>query len=131
MAAKENNMDEYLDSLFIQHQAFIKIFRTINSSRAILQQEFSSIQESEEVQQFQIASFLKSITEAINKMNEDLSSLNKLKFVTLPNIENLEELKETIATHGRFSNPFSLDNKATSYFTNSSFILFYLHKFHF
>ncbi|MDB9744120.1 M48 family metallopeptidase [Fibrobacterales bacterium] len=108
--AQKSGQLEHLQSLFTQHKTFVSLFRTINSSRAILEQELSVIQESEEIEQFQIATFLKSITEALTKMNEDLNSLNKLQFVPLPNIETLEVLKESITDGGRFANPFSLDN---------------------
>jgi len=99
--AKEQNQEKELQNLYIQHQHISALYRQAAHVKSSIYNRLQELQ-SREVEQNEVLSFGYAVNNQITDLNKRLNDFNSIAFVSLPNIHNLQELKEAIIENGEF-----------------------------
>jgi hypothetical protein len=100
--AKEIGKESELKNILDQHRMLTEIYQTINGEKSRIFQHLEAIQKKEELQESELNAFGRDITSTITDFNKLLDRLDNEKFIPLPNIENIQDLKEAITKNGVF-----------------------------
>ena len=100
--AKEIGKEPKLKSILNQHRMLTGIYQTINIEKSRIFQHLEAIQQKDDLTESELNSFGRNITSTILDFNKLLDRLDIKNFVPLPNIENIQDLKEAITENGVF-----------------------------
>ncbi len=100
--AKRLGKDHILLDRYLLHRAIEKIYRAVSGTKAGIYERVAKAQEQGEVDHGVINAIMHDIKGAIRALNEDMDALDGVKFVPLPNIDSVEDLKRAIVEGGRF-----------------------------
>ncbi len=99
--AKKENKDTELKKLYEQHAELSKIYKASVAAKNTIINELNVLQ-SKEVTQGQVNTFGHKANDYVFALNDELLKLDESNFVPLPNIDTIEELKESIIEGGEF-----------------------------
>lgn len=100
--AKKAREEKELVALYQQHAALSEVYRYLVKVKNSIYTELHALQQKKDVTQREVNTFGDKVNERILAMNVQLSALDELEFVPLPNIEHVQELKEAIVEGGEF-----------------------------
>ncbi len=113
--AKRASKELELKNFYKQHVSLSNIYRSAVSVKNQIYKELQEIQTRQDVTENEIRKFGFRVNDFFSNLNNELSNLNTLTFVKLPNIENLSEMKEALVEGGEFV------KKTGNIFENGSF----------
>lgn len=102
LADKTSRKSELID-LYNQHTAISRIYKSLINVKNTIYRELNNIQSKEDVTQLEVLAFAETINEKTIGLNKEIDSLNKIKFVPMPNIDSVKEFKEAIVENGFFA----------------------------
>ncbi len=109
--AKKTGDHEDLQDLYLQHKAIASIYRSLVATQKTIYADVNQIQAKSEVTQIQVNALGRNVSQKIYALNEEIAKLDEIDFVELPNIDNVQELKEAIVDSGEFKEyPTSMFN---------------------
>ncbi len=100
--AKKAKKDKELLTLYKQHNALTKLYRSFLESKNSIYTELNNLQAKTEVTELQINAFGRIVNKKTDELNTEMNALYELSFVPLPNIDDLGELKNAIIEGGEF-----------------------------
>jgi len=100
--ATEKGMENKLQKLYNQHNSITTLFKSIVKVKNIIFKELNELQAKDEVHQSTINSFAERVNNLVLSLNSNLDTFTDDSFVEMPNIHNVQELKESIVTNGFF-----------------------------
>lgn len=100
--AKEVNKENELTKIFDQHRLLTYIYQSINNEKNRIYHQLEVIQQKEDLKESELHAFGRDITSTVFEFNSLLDQLEDSKFVALPNIENINDLKHSITDNGKF-----------------------------
>ena len=100
--AKRAGKERELSDLYAQHAALSNVYLAIVKAKNSIFSELHSLQSRKNVTQVEVDDFASRILQMVAQLNAVLTSLEKINFVPLPNIETVQELKGAIADGGAF-----------------------------
>ncbi|WP_124979575.1 M48 family metallopeptidase [Nonlabens xiamenensis] len=103
--AKANGKDQELLKKYVQHERITSFFQSAIKVRADLMQELAKLQEQGEVTEAVLNLYADRVGRSFSSLNADLARFTAEDFVPIPNIDSIDDLKESIVTGGAFSNP--------------------------
>ncbi len=100
--AKQQGKDTDLKKLYIQHQTLSQIYHYASLVKNTILIDVATLQEQEMIVQKEVNDLSEHISNLLVSINEKLDLLDEIEFVPLPNIDSVEELKETIVEGKEF-----------------------------
>lgn len=103
--AKKEGKSEVLLKLYNQQKEITDLYQTIISTKSKILTEINDLQKMGEVSQEMVNNLSNDIKGYVKFLNEKINSLHSLDFIPLPNIDNINELKEAIVENGQMEIP--------------------------
>ncbi len=100
--ANASGKSEEFFKLLDQHKQLSSYYRMIVMIKNKILERFNKIQEKEEVQQYQINDLAAKIDEYLQRLNKQLNKIGEKEFISLPNIETPQLLRNAIVEGGKF-----------------------------
>ena len=100
--SKLNNCESKILDLLQQHKRITNIYQQINEKRNSLYSELEHLQNKPDLMETELNMFGIHMTSTVLEFNQLLDTLDELKFIPLPNIDSIQELKEAIVKDGKF-----------------------------
>jgi Zn-dependent protease with chaperone function len=99
--AKEKGEYNHLKNLYLQHQELTNFYKKAVAIKNTIYNELAQIQ-SREVTESDVRKFGFRVNDLVTSLNEDLDNFDKMTFVELPNIDEVNDLKQAIIDGGEF-----------------------------
>lgn len=99
--ATDQNQGKALKDLYFQHQHISALYRQAANTKNSIYNKLQELQ-SREVEQNEVRSFGYAVNNQMTDLNKRFNDFDTINFVPLPNIHNLQELKEAIVENGEF-----------------------------
>lgn len=100
--AKRTAKESKLLKLYDQHNALNHIYLRLVKVKNTISEELNNLQSREDVTQQEVNLFGERINNLVLSLDKEMTSLDAIVFVPLPNIENVNELREAIVAGGSF-----------------------------
>lgn len=114
--AKEAGKEPELWAIYYQYNSIVWIYKLLVSGKNFIFSRVRELQAMEQVPQLEIDKIRDDINQLIVKWNEEIQIMDKHTFISLPNIDNIEELKEAIIEGKEFKKVWG------NLFQNGSFV---------
>lgn len=101
LAHEQGKAEDLLD-LYKQHQSIIKLYKEFVNIRHGIFKKINDLQSNDEVTESEVNRADQQIRDTIPVLNQLLEDLGNHKFVPLPNLKNVSELKNAIVPRGKF-----------------------------
>jgi len=102
VAKKEGDFN-HLKNLYLQHQELTSFYKKTAGIKSTIYNELADIQ-SREVTEQDVRRFGYRVNDLIFSLNDDLDNFEKMNFVELPNVDNVNDLKEAIIDGENYMN---------------------------
>lgn len=102
LAEKEGTQQELL-KYYEQHRVLVTLYKTISETKAKIYQKVNDAQAQGEITHGMINALQHSIKQAVAALNEDIRNLSNHEFMTMPNINSVDELQKAIVDGGSFT----------------------------
>ena len=99
--AKKKGKYDQLITIYNQHQMLCDFYKTTSAVKGTIVSELNVLQ-SREVSENDVRRFGLRVNDLVLSLNEDIKKFDAMRFVPLPNIESIEELKNTLIEGGEF-----------------------------
>lgn len=100
--AKKAGKEPKLIKLYNQHTALNRIYLTLVRVKNTIAEELNNLQSRDDVTQQEVSYFGERVNNLVESLIKEMASLDEIIFVPMPNIENIDELKEAIVEGGSF-----------------------------
>ncbi|SED14792.1 Zn-dependent protease with chaperone function [Tenacibaculum sp. MAR_2009_124] len=101
LAIQNNKQDELL-KIYKQHQVIIEIYKGIVAVKNTIFEDLQQLQTKSEVEQSEIAKFISNVKQLTESNNTILDAIDKIEFIPMSNIDDVQEFKEAIVDDGIF-----------------------------
>ncbi|WP_282040674.1 M48 family metallopeptidase [Winogradskyella flava] len=99
--AKKESKYNHLKNLYLQHQELTMFYKKTVGIKNTIYNELAQLQ-AQEVTENDVRRFGYRVNDLVFSLNEDLDNFEKMTFVKLPNIDEVNDLKEAIIDGGAF-----------------------------
>lgn len=106
--AKENGNEKELKNIYIQHETLSNLYKSISKTKNSIYNRVIELQNSGEVTKEELHSLTTRVKQSFDTLNSEISDLDKLNFMQMPNIDSTKELKEAIVTNGELKKEHGL-----------------------
>ncbi len=98
--AKKQKTEIELLNIYKQHQTIVEVYKTFSGIRNTLHENLQRLQVRNDLTELDIRNFTNKVNEWVKTLNSELNKLDNLEFVPMPNIEDVDVLKNTIVENG-------------------------------
>ncbi len=98
--AKKLHLENPLLAIYKQHKKIIDIYQHLIATKNKIINEINHLQSQKEVTKLMVNNLIENIKSDIEEVNEKLNDFDSIEFVSLSNIDNVQELKEAIFEDG-------------------------------
>jgi len=103
--AKQGGQTRELENRYQQHASLSELYKKITGVKNSIFNSVNQLQERQDVTEAQVHSLTNNIKQMADSINDELKKLNDINFMSMPNIDNTQELKEAIVEGGIFKRP--------------------------
>jgi Zn-dependent protease with chaperone function len=100
--ARRCGKENELTDLYNQHDALNKFYKYVVNTKGDIIQRLQTIQSRDEVTEMEVSGLAERINLKMADLNKEMNSFTLIKFMPLPNIASVNELKSAIITNGEF-----------------------------
>ena len=101
--ANEVNKAKELKALYLQHKTITTVYKAIVDAKKSILIGLNKVQNNSDLTQLELNNFSDEVISKCKSLNNELDRFDSIQFTSLPNIENITELKEAIVAKGIFT----------------------------